>query len=123
MLLGDCDGSLNRATMARDDHLAWVIVVGDGADLALRRCGRDGLGLLEVGSEQGRHRPLPNGTAACIAWPRRLSSRAVVERSKLPAAQSALYSPRLCPATNCALAARSMSSVRSTAKACAMIAG
>ena len=46
--------------------------------------------------------PTPTGTAACIAWPRSFSSFAVVGRSNDPAADSAEYSPRLWPATNCA---------------------
>ena len=46
-----------------------------------------------------RFAPSPTGTAACIARPRSLSSRAVVDRSSAPAAHKAVYSPRLCPAT------------------------
>ena len=71
--------------------------------------------------------PTPTGTAACIARPRSLSNLAVVARSNDPAAHSAEYSPRLCPATNCAAFSRltppSFVSARNTASACAMIAG
>ncbi len=71
--------------------------------------------------------PTPTGTAACIACPRARSSRAVSASVSTPAAQSALYSPRLCPATKAAEPARlsppSCSSTRSTAIDTAMIAG
>ena len=71
--------------------------------------------------------PSPTGTAACIASPRVRSSLAVVARSNAPAAHSAEYSPRLCPAATCAALPRSTPqsavSTRYTASACAMIAG
>ncbi|MNI57952.1 hypothetical protein D3C73_1130400 [compost metagenome] len=43
--------------------------------------------------------PCPAGTASCISWPRRSTSFTASPRLRLPAATSALYSPRLCPAT------------------------
>ena len=46
--------------------------------------------------------PCPTGTACCIAWPRIFSSLAVSESEKVPAAQSAEYSPSEWPATNAA---------------------
>ncbi len=71
--------------------------------------------------------PMPTGTAACIERPRSLSSLAVVAMSKAPTALSAVYSPRLWPATASALSRietlPSRSSTRSTASALAMIAG
>ena len=70
--------------------------------------------------------PTPTGTAACIAWPRILSSFAVFGSPKEPAAHKAEYSPRLWPATNCAALRRStppsLVSTANTATAWAMIA-
>ena len=71
--------------------------------------------------------PTPTGTAACIACPRSLSSRAVSASENAPAAASAVYSPRLCPATQSPLSTsetpNSFSSTRRVAMALAMIAG
>src|SRR6266851_62852 len=43
--------------------------------------------------------PTPTGTAFCIAWPRRLTSRAASATDSAPAAASAEYSPSEWPAT------------------------
>jgi hypothetical protein len=43
--------------------------------------------------------PTPTGTAACMALPRMRRSRAVSASEKVPAAQSAEYSPSEWPAT------------------------
>ncbi len=71
--------------------------------------------------------PTPTGTAACIACPRSLSSRAVSASENAPTAHNAVYSPSECPATHSPLAAidrpASFSNTRSTAIALAMIAG
>ena len=54
-VLGDLDGAVDRALVARDHDLRRIIVIGDGAHLALG-CGvRDLLGKREVGAEQRRH--------------------------------------------------------------------
>ncbi|OIQ64828.1 hypothetical protein GALL_536190 [mine drainage metagenome] len=43
--------------------------------------------------------PAPSGTASCIAWARNRTSGRASAKVRLPAATSAVYSPRLCPAT------------------------
>ena len=123
LLLGDLERALDRAAMAGDDDLRGIVVVGDDADLALRGGVGDGPGDLDARRRARRPSPpRPTGTARCIAWPRSLSSRAVVGKSKEPAAQSALYSPRLWPATKSALSIE-MPDTRKVATALAMIAG
>ena len=71
--------------------------------------------------------PTPGATAFCIASPRSRSRRAVSGKLSDPAAASAEYSPRLCPATKAAFSASrkppSCSSTLSTARLKAMIAG
>ena len=42
--------------------------------------------------------PTPTGTASCMSWPRRRTRRRASANPKAPAATSAEYSPRLCPA-------------------------
>ena len=44
--------------------------------------------------------PVPTGTASCMYWPRARTVRTASDKLKAPAATSAEYSPRLCPATN-----------------------
>src|SRR5450759_4186981 len=44
--------------------------------------------------------PCPCGTASCIAWARKRTSGSASRNDNTPAATSAVYSPRLCPATN-----------------------
>ena len=71
--------------------------------------------------------PSPTGTAFCIAWPRRLSSRAASASPSAPAAASAEYSPREWPATKASLSPTlnppSRSSTRMTARLTAISAG
>ena len=71
--------------------------------------------------------PRSGGTASCIAWPRRRSSRAVTATGRAPAAVKALYSPKEWPATRATLSARrkppSRSSTRTTAMETAISAG
>ena len=86
-VLGHGDGALDCALVARQHDLARVIVVGDRANLALaprlRRSSARAPGPRRAARPSP---PTPTGTAACIAWPRSLSSFAVVARSNEPAA-------------------------------------
>ena len=78
-LLGHRDGALDRALVARNHDLPRVIVVGDGADFALRpRPSASACALSISAPSSAAMAPSPTGTAACIACPRSLSSRAVV---------------------------------------------
>ena len=43
--------------------------------------------------------PSPGGVASCICLPRSYTMRTAAAKSKAPAAVSAEYSPKLCPAT------------------------
>ncbi len=71
--------------------------------------------------------PSPDGTACCMAAPRRRSSPAVRAMPRLPAAARAAYSPSEWPATTAALPVScsppSCSSTRSTASETAISAG
>jgi len=55
MILCRRNCSLDGPHMPRDDHLGRIIVIGHGADFALRRCVGERRGLLDVGAQQGRH--------------------------------------------------------------------
>ena len=59
--LGDLDGALHRAGMARDDHLTGIVVVGGLTDLALRRLLGHRARRLVVEPQQRRHRADAHG--------------------------------------------------------------
>ena len=74
-VLGHLDRAVDRALVAGDHDLRRVIVVGDGADLALRGRVGDLLRQREVGAEQRRHRALRR-PAPPAASPARAASAA-----------------------------------------------
>ncbi|MNG05998.1 hypothetical protein D3C84_892160 [compost metagenome] len=67
--------------------------------------------------------PCPAGTASCMSSPRRFTSFTASARLRLPAATSALYSPRLCPETKAGRAPPSASHRRHRAIEAVRIAG
>ena len=67
----------------------------EASDLARQGNTSAAMSRVNAAREAAAIAPSPTGTAACIACPRSFRSRAVSASCKLPAAQSALYSPRL----------------------------
>ena len=67
--------------------------------------------------------PTPGGTAACISRPRSRTMRSASAKSSAPAATSAEYSPRLCPATHVGRRSLSCVNTRHAATLVARIAG
>ena len=108
--LGDLDRRARRRPWRRRSrpgrrHCRWrprrrsPVAAGLGGD---RRAG-----VRDRAPSSAAMAPSPTGTAFCMAWPRRRSSRAASASVNAPAAASAEYSPSEWPATNWPSLARS----------------